>query len=438
MSYLLKTCYDTKQFIKEEPVVSVVCLTYNHGKYVKDMLDGLLSQETNFSVEFIIHDDASTDETVQILMEYQKKYPGVFHVIYEKENQWSKGIKITQKIVMPLVRGKYVAFCEGDDFWIDNHKLQEQVDFLENHPDYACVAHNSLRYDCENGSLKAQNQFNCSKTIEEKYIIDRRFPFLATASKVYRKEAFLLDGFFLECGEVGDLPTEYYALTKGKFYYIDKIMSVYRYMSKGSWSSRMQCDMKANMKFRVQYLEFLYKYNNFTEKKYEFYICVFMSRSCHIIVDILTNNNISKDTFQKIKQEVDIETKHKFRKWSDEIQRISNILVYGYDTKLSQYLKEISKTKSLYIFGAGVYGHKMKEFFDKNEIPMCGFVVTHREIGHSPEETVLEIEEYSVRKEDSLLVVGITSAYWEEVLKEFQQYEIDEYVYPIFCDCNCV
>ena len=120
--------------------LSVVCITYNHEKFIRRALDGFVMQRTNFSFDVLIHDDASTDRTADIIREYEQKYPDLFTVIYEKENQWKKK-DICRDIVFPKVRGEYVALCEGDDYWTDPLKLHKQVEFLETHPEYAICFH---------------------------------------------------------------------------------------------------------------------------------------------------------------------------------------------------------------------------------------------------------------------------------------------------------
>lgn len=127
----------------EEILVSIICTTYNHEKYISYAIDGFLMQKTNFKYEILVNDDASTDNTAKILKEYQKKYPDLLKVIYQKENQYSKGIIVTN-ILLEKAKGKYIAFCEGDDYWIDENKLQKQVDFLEKNKNYSAVVHNTL------------------------------------------------------------------------------------------------------------------------------------------------------------------------------------------------------------------------------------------------------------------------------------------------------
>ncbi len=119
--------------MSSKPLVSIICTSYNHEAYIRKCLEGFVTQKTSFAFEAIVHDDASTDNTQQIIKEYQTKYPEIIKPILQKENQHSKGVYIIGKFIMPLVQGKYIAMCEGDDFWITSDKLQRQVDYMEQH-----------------------------------------------------------------------------------------------------------------------------------------------------------------------------------------------------------------------------------------------------------------------------------------------------------------
>jgi len=123
----------------EIPLVSISCITYNHKQYIRDAIEGFLMQITNFPVEILIHDDASTDGTTEIIKEYEKRYPNLIKPLYEEENQWVKGRRGSVVFNIPRAQGKYIAFCEGDDYWTDPYKLQKQVDFLESHPDIGLI-----------------------------------------------------------------------------------------------------------------------------------------------------------------------------------------------------------------------------------------------------------------------------------------------------------
>ncbi|MCK9431874.1 MAG: glycosyltransferase [Candidatus Omnitrophica bacterium] len=124
------------------PVVSISCLTYNHEKYIAQALDGFVSQETTFPFECIIHDDASSDRTPEIIKEYAAKYPDIIRAIFQTENQFAKtGLYPDVEHILPICRGKYIAICDGDDYWTDSRKLQKQVDFMERNRDLSMCYH---------------------------------------------------------------------------------------------------------------------------------------------------------------------------------------------------------------------------------------------------------------------------------------------------------
>ncbi len=127
-----------------KPIVSIKCMSYNHEKYIEDALEGFLIQETDFPFEILIHDDASTDRTADIIREYEARYPNLIKPIYQTENQFQKKDGTIGRIQRDRTKGKYSALCEGDDYWTDPHKLQKQVDFLEANPDYVISFHNTV------------------------------------------------------------------------------------------------------------------------------------------------------------------------------------------------------------------------------------------------------------------------------------------------------
>lgn len=132
------------------PLVSITCITYNHVNFIRDALEGFLVQETTFPVEILIHDDASTDGTAEIVRDYEARYPQLIKAICQTENQYSKGNRAVQ-LLRPLQRGRYIAVCEGDDYWTDPEKLEIQVSYLENHPECVISGHDAFIVD-EQGS----------------------------------------------------------------------------------------------------------------------------------------------------------------------------------------------------------------------------------------------------------------------------------------------
>lgn len=132
--------------MSQEVAVSVICLVFNHEEYLKKCLDGFVGQKTGFIYEVIVHDDKSTDGSIKIIKEYAQKYPNIIKPFFEEENQYSKG----KRFIIDLIRGakgKYIAFCEGDDYWTDPLKLQKQFDFMEQHSDYSMCVHNTIIHD---------------------------------------------------------------------------------------------------------------------------------------------------------------------------------------------------------------------------------------------------------------------------------------------------
>ena len=194
-------------------------------------------QKTNFRFEAVVHDDASTDGTAAIVREYAEKYPDIIKPILETENQYSKGDGTLGRIMAENREGKYIAICEGDDYWIDPLKLQKQVDYMEDHPDCTMTCTRAKYF------LDTQNRFlgelYCRKSdgiLDPVDVICRTGYFIATCSIVYRpciREEY--PDYCYNCN-VGDWPLQIMASMKGYVYYIDEPMCVYRYMSKGSWS----------------------------------------------------------------------------------------------------------------------------------------------------------------------------------------------------------
>lgn len=218
-----------------DPVVSICCLTFNHESYIAEALDSFLMQVAEFDFEILVHDDASTDGTPGILRDYEARYPGVIRCIYQNDNQYSKGARVFHQFLWPHAKGKYIALCEGDDYWLSPHKLQKQVKFLDCNPTFAITCHavsvvNGCNIDFV-GEIAAWSEdkiFNLENIVYENFI--------ATCSCVFRNNI------------TNDFPEWYYRLKMGDWslhilnaqhghiQYFHEFMAVYRVHSGGIWS----------------------------------------------------------------------------------------------------------------------------------------------------------------------------------------------------------
>lgn len=221
------------------PLVSICCTTYNHVDYIRQCLDGFVMQKTNFSIEVLIYDDASTDGTQDIIHEYESRFPDMIKPIYQTVNQYSKGVKVTFRYNYPRIHGKYVAMCEGDDYWTDPLKLQKQVDFLESHPDYVMCSHRFNKYWHERGVLEEDSDkdfkgadYDLQNLIGGKWLTQ-------TLTVMYRRSALDLKRYE-SYGMSLDMILFYELLRHGKGYCFPEVMGVYRYHRGGVWSEVSQ------------------------------------------------------------------------------------------------------------------------------------------------------------------------------------------------------
>ena len=229
-----------KETAEVEPIlVTVKCLIYNHEPYIRQCLEGFVMQKTNFRFEAIVHDYASTDGSADIIREYMEKYPDIIKPIFETENQYSKHDGSIARILNEHTHGKYEAMCEGDDYWIDPLKLQKQVDFLENNPEYTMCFHNAIVYKEE---IPDVSLFNLMKSDEDLSIHDAIHKWLVpTASIVFRRNVISNYPQWMPRIYSGDYSLILLLRHFGKVRYLANISSVYRLnFSNNSLSSQMK------------------------------------------------------------------------------------------------------------------------------------------------------------------------------------------------------
>ncbi len=222
--------------------VSIICDTYNHESTIRDALEGFFCQKTNFAFEILIHDDASTDHTVDIIKEYEEKYPGIIRPIYQEVNQYKKSPGVMWGYQLPRVRGKYIAMCEGDDYWTDDHKLQKQYDILESHPELDMCTHAVSGVNAKTGEeIWVLGPKGKEGVIPLRDVIDGGGEFVGTCSLFYRTSVFDNDYKFCK-NRLYDYIQQILGSLRGGMYYIPEVMGVYRYGDSGSWTVQVLQD----------------------------------------------------------------------------------------------------------------------------------------------------------------------------------------------------
>lgn len=219
-----------KESNHKKPLVAIRCITYNQEKYIRDALEGFVMQKTTFPFVAIVHDDASTDGTATIIREYAQKYPDIIIPIIETENQYSKHDGSLGRIMKQACENtgaKYIAMCEGDDYWTDPNKLQKQVNFLESHPEYSLCFHNAITLMMDNSCNKEIYNITGTREYTASEILEKWT--IPTASVVFRRDKILTDPIrFNPRFKYGDNVLFLTAAQYGKLYGINEFMSVYR------------------------------------------------------------------------------------------------------------------------------------------------------------------------------------------------------------------
>lgn len=222
--------------------VSLYCTAYNHENYIRQALDSFLAQKTDFPFEVLVTDDASTDTSPAILREYQEKYPEIIRYFHQEKNLFQQGIDVCQAVMYPNTRGKYVAFCEGDDYLTDSSKLQLQADFLDSHPDYSACVHNTWYHWCDSDrpdELLLPEQGDRDVPFET--VIRGPAVSFHTSSIMVRTEILTNPPDFQDVAfryGFSDYPMFIWFAMNGKIRFLDRPMSVYRLKSnETAWSA---------------------------------------------------------------------------------------------------------------------------------------------------------------------------------------------------------
>jgi glycosyltransferase involved in cell wall biosynthesis len=401
----------------QDYVLSVFCRTFNHRKYIEEALDSFLKQITDFKYEIVVVDDASDDGTTEILRAYYNKYHDLFHVFIAKNNFYpiDNKRKIINALMGQNLKGRYVAFCEGDDYWIDAYKLQCQVSYMEKHPECSLTMHNGLRKDEQKGTSEIMKPGAVSHEITLEELIIQENGIWPTASMVIRKEDLIPVDLFNEC-PVGDWSRQLYAATKGKVYFLHQTLSAYRYMHEGSWTFGMR-DNEKRFFHNYKMIKFLNAYDEYTKYRYDKYI---ITKIHHFYLDSM---NMYEEKFEKLCEDSE------YLLYLNEVKRLKRIEKeeFDKDENLNKFLDDY---KYIYIMGMGNYSQKVTKYLKQKNIKVSGYVLSNNQnINKAEGLEVFHLSELSTKKNCGV-IVGINPVKWYELEDSLELNNIQNYYCP--------
>lgn len=409
--------------------VSIICLTYNQEKYIRDALEGFLIQQTNFDYEILVHDDVSTDGTVEILKEYQKKYPDKIRLILEEENQYSKGVDLTKNICFPLVRGRYIAFCEGDDYWTYKGKLQAQYDIMEANPDISMCYHNAVVYNEGKDRLVLNILRHQSGYIRDKDVICPTKGWYPTASSFYRAD-YLRDYPDLHA-PTGDEGMRYYMACRGKLYFINQAWCVYREASDGGWNTKFKKNREIADRYVKDLVTFLIHFNEYSAGKYEQYFYIRLIRTVIFYIEIHCRKQYTQEEFRLYIDNLKELTEHRMDGLFDEICHIETIRCKDYFSRTinEKILPMLNGDSRLYVYGAGLKAAQAIAALGMAQINISGVIVTDKmnNENYCFEFPLYELEELKV--DGNVIVWPCLLAEREQVIHSLEKAGVKNIIY---------
>lgn len=264
--------------------VSICCLTFNHGDKLVKALEGFLMQKGDLEIEVLIHDDASTDHTPEIIERYRDRYPDIIKPVFQIENQWSQGLKaISATYNFPRAKGKYIAMCEGDDYWTDPYKLQKQVNILEQYPEAVACFTNATYLNEIEGTQKSYVTQLEEGFVSERQVIEIGGSIYPSASLVFRSGSFDYNEISRIPEISGDELLIYSLVQKGKIYFLDETTCIYRRWTGGAFSAISKDDEKL-VAYKMKDIRGYLKFDAHTKGKYSEFLKNKISRNSMFIV----------------------------------------------------------------------------------------------------------------------------------------------------------
>ena len=324
--------------------VSILCMTYNQEGYIRDAVESFLKQRTTFEYEILINDDCSSDGTKKILQEMQNQYPDKIHVVFQRENQYSQGIDISKEFLFPLAKGKYVALCEGDDYWVSSDKLQKQYEALETHPACGFCVHASYCVEADSKRMLSLSQpFESDCIVDKGILLENIHPFATNSyfirSNLYKE--YLLSSIQSLPAHGDQKMSVFFALHTDTFY-LSEALSAYRVLAKNSINSFIAC--KSDEEKKIIALDLLKRRNALVDvanqvSNLKFKDCFTRARENHLLGYCLAINDL---TLLKLE-------------YPNAYSRI------GIKTKIKLFLKTVNPS----LYKIIKYMYSMKNFFAK-------------------------------------------------------------------------
>lgn len=255
----------------KKPEVSVTIITYGHEKYIRQCLDSVLTQETSFPFEVIVAEDASPDNTRQILLKYKEKYGDQLILILHDENL---GPSANSASIRPFIKGKYVAIVEGDDYWTDKHKLQKQYDLLEKHPEYSAVCSDNMTVD-PSGNIIANTNLDLQEDIIKTMKDWQNEPYSVHTCTIFRRNIFPNnDPRYIELRRktptMGDIISFSVLYDYGPIYVMKDVMAAHRIAGKSDSSSFTIRNKKDPLKYTKLFIQIFTNVEDYFDNKYDF------------------------------------------------------------------------------------------------------------------------------------------------------------------------
>ena len=412
--------------------VLIWCVTFNSRDFISNAIKGFLMQKTNYNYHIVIYDDASNDGTSEIVKKLANDNSELITVYLAKKNTY-KDPKRTQyymNIIKKYNNVKYVAFCEGDDVWIDANKLEIQLKYMNSNYDCVMTAHNSAVINYRNDEVIPAQTYSESELdldIRELMLFESGIR-LTTSSIVIKKVVWQAIPLEWEKYGYGDLFLHYVASLMGRVHYFNRIMSAYRMYLPGSWTNNVAMDYKNRIQHFFNLIDSFRMMNKYSKGQYKFIFEIAAQKEIKVLLDMFLNKKNS--LFYEIIEECEDN--------NSGLDKKELIRIYK-EINDSSFIDDESKiifesSRKVYIYGAGNYADLYTSKLLKYGYEYEGFIVSniHDNKQVKDGKIVCEVEEFAKEDTDSSIIVAINGMSWESIKNVLDKYGLTFRAYNPF------